>query len=567
MALDERAKTLIQRGDHLFSERAPLMSLWQEIADNFYVERADFTLTRWVGRDFAEHLMSSYPLLCRRDLGNSLSEMLRPTDKEWFKVSTARPDRQDNAAKRWLAEKTQVMRRAMLDRRSLFHRATKEGDHDFAAFGQNVISVELNRKVARLLYRCWHLRDVVWCENFEGKVDTIHRKWKPTAQDVVDLFGDNVAPKVKEQVKEKPYDKIEVRHIVMPSEHYEVAVGQKKRRQPFVSIYIDVTNGHIMEEVGSWNQIYVVPRWQTVSCMQGGSQYAYSPATVAALPDGRLIQAMTRTLLEAGEKYTNPPMIAVQEMIRSDVALYAGAINWVDADYDERTGEVLRPLTQNQHGFPYGEEMVTKMEERLKEAFFLNKLSMPTPTEAKEMTAFEVGQRVQEYIRQALPLFEPMEMDYNGGLCDITFDLLWRGGAFGSPFDMPQSLRGQDIQFEFESPLSEAIEAQKGTQLAQAKAMIAQVADLDPTAPQMLDAVVALRDALEGVGTPPKWIRDEKTMADLKMQSEQQAEIANNVDLLTKGAAAAKGVGDAAQSIGAAGLTQPAGIVGPPTRQ
>jgi hypothetical protein len=49
-----------------------------------------------------------------------------------------------------------------------------------------------------------------------------------------------------------------------------------------------------------WTGFYRIPRWQTVS----GSQYSYSPATVAALPDARLIQAMTFTLLEAGEKAT-----------------------------------------------------------------------------------------------------------------------------------------------------------------------------------------------------------------------------------------------------------------------
>jgi hypothetical protein len=40
------------------------------------------------------------------------------------------------------------------------------------------------------------------------------------------------------------------------------------------------------------------------------------------------------------------------------------------------------------------------------------------------MTAYEVGQRIQEYIRGALPLFEPMEMEYNGALCERTFEIL-----------------------------------------------------------------------------------------------------------------------------------------------
>jgi len=66
---------------------------------------------------------------------------------------------------------------------------------------------------------------------------------------------------------------------------------------------------------------------------------------------------------------------------------------------------------------------------------FLNKLSLP-PAD-REMTAYETGQRIQEYIRNALPLFEPMEMEYNGALCEDTFEALMRVGAFGSPQDIP----------------------------------------------------------------------------------------------------------------------------------
>jgi hypothetical protein len=136
-------------------------------------------------------------------------------------------------------------------------------------------------------------------------------------------------------------------------------------------------------------------------------------------PRRALIQAITATLLEAGEKFTNPPMIAVQEAIRSDVAIYAGGITWVDKDYDERLGEVLRPLTQDKSGMPIGREMQNDTRAMIAEAFYLNKLSMSNPKRGKaEMTAFEVGQMVQEYIRNALPIFEPMEMEYNGAICE-----------------------------------------------------------------------------------------------------------------------------------------------------
>lgn len=565
-----KVKELIRQGDRLFQKRQTLMSLWQTMADHFYVERADFTVSRTLGADFAEHLMTSFPLLCSRELGGVISSMCRPMDKTWFSIGTTREDRLDNDGRVWLQDKTTVMRRAMYDRASQFHRALPESDRDFAVFGNAVISVEFNRKAVALLYRTWHLRDVVWKENIQGKVDTVHRKWKPTADELEDMFADNIAPEVKKAISDdKPDTEFECRHIVMPSEDYEETNAGKKIRQPFVSIYVDSTNNFIMEEAGSTNLIYVIPRWQTVSKTIGGTQYGFSPATVAALPDARLIQAMTRTLLEAGEKYTNPPLIATQEMVRSDVNTFAGGITWVDADYDERLGEVLRPITQNQHGFPFGVEAQKQMQLALRSAFFLDKVNLPMPTDSKEMTAFEVGQRLQEYIRGAMPLFGPMETEYNGGICDISFDLLQRGGAFGSPMDMPPSLRGAEIHFKFISPLTDAIEAQKGQQLMQLKALLAQVADLDPSVAKMVDASTAFRDAAYGIGSPARWLLSEKDFVGLKQQADQAAATQALIANMGGAGAAAKNIGDAGQSLAAAGLSggQPGGIVGPPTRQ
>lgn len=518
---NSRAKKLIEEGEDLFGKRATLVSLWQEIADHFYVERADFTVERTIGTTFAENLMTSYPLLCRRDLGNRIGAMLRPRTKDWFAMTVSREDRLDDAGRVWLDDKTKVMRRAIADRSAQFTRATKEADHDYASFGQCVISAELNLNGDALLYRCWHLRDVVWCESAEGRVDTVHRRWKPPAIVAAALFP-NASSKVKQLAEKQPYETVELRHIVLPSERYNSAPGGKKWRHPYVSIFLEMDTQTILEEAGSSNLRYVIPRWQTVS----GSQYAYSPAAVAALPDARLIQAMTLTLLEAGERMTNPPMIAVQEAIRSDVQLYAGGITWVDAEYDERLGEVLRPLTQDKSGMPIGRDLRNDVRDIIKEAFFLNTLAPLPQTDNPEMTAFEVGQRIQDYIAKALPIFEPIEDDYNGGLCEITADILMRGGAFGALADIPQSIRGQELQFRFESPLTQAVDAQKAGKLGEAKQLLAQVADLDPTSAQILDAKQALRDLLRGIGVPERWLRTQKQMDAIQQEAarRQQAQ-------------------------------------------
>ena len=538
-AMDD--KKLFEMAENLFSKRSSLISLWQDVAENFYPERADFTTKRSLGTEFADNLTTSYPIMTRRDLGNAFSSMLRPTEKSWFHMIIGDDDTKgDNESRAWMQWAEKIQRRAMYDRASLFTRATREADHDFASFGQCAISIELSKDRSHLLYRCWHLRDMAWAENEEGKIGTVARVWKPTCRDLVRIFGsDKLHRDVVQQVEKDPFAEVSCRHIVVEA---DMADGDFKT--PYVSLYYDADHMTTIEKVGVWSPIYIIPRWQTVS----GSQYAFSPATVAGLPDARLLQAMTYTLLEAGEKHTNPPMIAVQEAIRSDVAVYAGGITWVDAAYDEKLGEVLRPLTQDKSGMPLGIDMARDCRMMLAEAFYLNKLTLPQ--RAPEMTAYEVGQRIQQYIRDALPLFEPMEMEYNGALCEETFSVLLRAGAFGSPLDIPRSMRGANIGFKFESPLHEAIEREKGNRFLEAQSFIASALELDPTTAFLVDAKQALREVLEGIGVPATWVNTPEEVQAKEEQQQQQIETQTMLANMQQGAEAAKTLGEAGQTFG-----------------
>lgn len=537
---------LIKHGDQLFSKREPLLSLWQEIAENFYVERADFTSVRNIGDEMAQNLMTSYPVIARRDLGNSFSAMLRPTAKDWFRMKTRRPESESHEAKQWLEWASKFCKNLMYDRRSQFTRATKEADHDFAAFGQCVISTELNPTRDGLLYRCWHLRDVVWCEDATGKITTIHRKWKPTVRDLVNLFGkDKLHDNVLKKLEKEPYCEVEVRHVIMPAHEYTEIEPGDTYRTPYVSCYIDVENKHEIECVGSWTTHYAIPRWQTVS----GSQYAHSPAVVAALPDARLLQDVTRTLLEAGEKAVNPPMLAVQEAIRGDVSIYAGGLTWVDAEYDERLGEVLRPLTQDKGGLSFGMEWAQDVRMQLADAFYLSKLNLP-PVGGPDMTAYEVGQRVQEFIRNALPLFEPMEMDYNGQICENSFELLLRNEPAVRK-SIPRELQGQDIEFAFESPLRDATEKIKIGQITEAAQILATAMQLDPSVALIMDNKRAARDAL-GAAVPAAWLRSEGDVEKMAAAQAAQAQTAQLLAAMQQGADVAKTAAEASSVMGAA---------------
>lgn len=529
-----RIKDLTDQCERMLTDRSQLLSLWQEIAENFYPQRADFTVRRWIGDEFAENLLTSFPIIVHRDLADSFDTMLRPTGQEWFHIGCKDEERETNDAKKWLERAAKIQRRVIYDTRSGFIRATKEGDYDYSAFGQTALSVRLNKDRNGLLHRCWHLRDMAWNEGEDGDMAIIVRKWKPYYIDLVRLFGDKVSSKVKEKVDRQPFEQCECYHIIVRSDLYD----EDSRGRPYFSISWDKDHDHVMESVAQWSQEYIIPRWQTVS----GSQYAYSPAAIAALPDARLIQSMTYTLMEAGEKAVNPPIVATQDAVRSDVALYAGGLTWVSEDYDERFGAALRPLQQDLRGIPLGIDMMRDTRAMIQQAFYLNRLRPFNPTTDPEMTAYQAGQIVQDWIRQAIPLFAPMETEYNGRLCELQFNALMRAGAFGPLDDMPPSLRGAEVEFRFESPLHDAVESIKGQKFIETKQLLAEAVALDPSNIAMIDSATALREALNGIRTPSNWMRGEiefeqmKAMLDAQQQQAQQlaamqqaSEVASNL--------------------------------------
>lgn len=487
---------LKKQSAHLFEKQYPVLSLWQTLADHFYPERADFTTTRNIGDELADGLMNTQPVLMRRDLCNSFSAMLR--DGEWFKIVTSKGSA-DHQGNMWLDWARKRMFMLMGRNNKTFTRATKQGDHDYGTFGQCVISVEPNRARNGLLYRNWHLRDCAWWEDESGDIGGVTRKWKPSIRDVVRTFGeDKIHDRMMEKYKKNPFEEADIRHMVMPSDMY----GDESINNPYVSVFIDVTNDHLIEEVGINHRYYIVPRFQTIA----GAPYAYSPATITALPDARTLQAMTFTLMEAAERYARPPIIATQKAIRSDVNLSSDGVTWVDDEYDERLGAALRTLPQDRGGFPVGKDAQLTITETLASAFYLNKITLPPV--GHDMTATEVIERMKQYRRENLPLFAPIESEYNGALCETSFEIAMSMGLLGSPYDIPDSLRETGVEFKFSSPLSDSQEEEKATQFAQVSRMLAEASQFDQSVIDNVDFDTAIRDSIRGIDAPNIWLRN-----------------------------------------------------------
>lgn len=550
--MDERAKELVKIGTSLFAKKGTWNSLCQEIADNFYPMRSDFTRTFTLGTDFALNLMDSYTVQARETLGNTIGALLRQGD--WFAVKTGLDEvDEDPTNARWLEYATNHFRRLVYDRRAKFTRSTNEADHDYVAFGNAVLSVEESEGRDHFLFRTWHPKSCAWMENSSGKIDHLQRDMPMTARamNARKAWRANFHPDIDKAVKEDPTKEFKVRHVVLPFD--EIYGDDKaKRRQykdsPFCSLYVDSDHEVILGEAPLPVFNYVVPRWRTLS----GFAQGFSPATINSLPDGRMLQALARIILEQGEKAIDPPIVAKGEIFRDAVNLYAGGMTYADLESDEKLQDVLQVLDSGGN-LSFGMEMKQDVRNLITEAFLLNKIMLPP----QQKTAFETQARLEEYRRAILPFTGPIESEYHLPLLDVAFQMAVRNNAFNIK-DMPKALSDADVTFTFEGPLNTAEGRQNVQAYQETLQMVAAGANIDKTITTLIDWKKATKDAIRGTQAPADWFNDEETQKAGEDAANQADKLAQAATMLKGGADVGKSVADASLALQQAGMIQQA---------
>lgn len=513
--MEQRAVDLCARSEKRFSARQQLNSLRQEIARNFMPWHASYTTELNLGDDFADDLVDGSPLIIARDFIGQIGAMLRPPGKQWFWHRTEDEDvNNDIECRSYLDWRSRQMMRIIFDRVTGAKRALKQADEFFGGFGDAVLSVDLSADRSSLRVRSYHNKDAVWAVGEDNRIDTIARREAITARNMIARFGaKNVHEQVKDANEKSPDQIFQIEHHVLPARDYH---GSDKKRD-FVSVWVDKSNQHILRDVPQKTFRYVVPRWVTLP----HSAYGLSMATTIALPDARLIQQQALAILEAAEKSVSPPLIARTDAIRGDVSLESGALTWVDKAYDDRTGDPLKPLELGKN-FGLGVDSLLRTEQQLNRAFYLDVLRMPDTRRSKSTA--EVQFLIDEYIRAALPLFEPMQAEYNEAFlyeCDILIELA--GGYQGR--QMPERVKRAGMQYLWDNPLSDMQERQKAQMVGEISQLGQTVAALEAAAAQVpslkqVDAGKMFRESVMSIGGS-SWLLSEDDAAKAAAEGQQ----------------------------------------------
>ena len=143
------------------------------------------------------------------------------------------------------------------------------------------------------------------------------------------------------------------------------------------------------------------------------------------------------------------------------------------------------------------------------------------------MTATEVLERREEFIRTAGPAFEALESDYTAPMVERAFNIVMRGGGFPPP---PDALRGRGVRFTFVSPVEQARKQTEAAGMARFFELVAPLVQFQPEIMDNLDGDEIVRDAPDVSGMPRRWLRSKDRVEDLRGQRAQAQQAAALLD-------------------------------------
>ncbi|PDT71727.1 hypothetical protein CO683_00785 [Bradyrhizobium ottawaense] len=522
-----KAVDVLDRNKALCSKRDIWLPMWQSLADMYYPNRGGFTFPILQGRETQTEIYDTTPMLARRGLATAVDGLLKPSTTRWFWMKAKdEAINEDDQAKAWFDAVGDRMWSAIYDPLARFIQHSGAVDNDLAALGLGYLWIGENRNRDGLNFRSIHIGDCAIDENADGQVDTIYitRKW--TARQAYQRFGEKAGPKVleclKEDDKKQSGKMFEYVQAIYPREDRDQRY-KNNLNMPWANCIVGKTDEHLVEESGFQEFPVAVPRWECAP----GEIYPRSPGMMA-LPDARTLQAMGHTLLVGGQRAVDPPTWVVDDAVLSAVRTFPGGLTVIDSEAARSSGG--KPIGQLEMGanIPIGREMQDDYRKMVGNSFFKEVFTLPTD---QNMTATEVMERKEEFIRTIGPTMGQLENDYIGVIVRRVFGILMRASVDvkGNPIEggpippAPDILQNKEAEFEFMSPIQQARKMIEAHSLAAAFQIATPIIQIQPETADNFDGDEILRDLPDMFSMPHKWIRGRDQVAAARQQRQQMA--------------------------------------------
>lgn len=488
---------------------------WQEILDYVMPRKADIVFTRTKGQKRTEILFDSTAITASNLLAASLQGTLTSPSMQWFYLKVRNEEFNENReVQLWLEDSAKRMYNVFNE--SNFNTEVHEMYLDLVSIGTGALFVEEGNKgfqESGVHFNTMHIAEYYIQENVSGYIDTLYRKYKLSARQAVQEFGeDNVGEKVLEAAKDKPDKMFNFIHAVEPLEDYERALGKGATKLPFHSCHV-CEEDKMTVRAGGYNEFpYLVPRWSKAT----GEIFGRSPS-YNALPDIKTLNKAVEIGLKAWAKAIDPPLLVQDDGVIGKVRMTPGGITVVRSD------AAIKPL-QIASNWQVTDLKENQLRTAIRQAYYSDQLQLQ---DGPQMTATEVQVRYELMQRLLGPTLGRFQSEFLNPLIERVFGIMLRANAF---LPAPEMLEGQSVDVEYVGPLARSQKMEEAVAVERLYQLAMQVAQVDPSIMDIINHDEAIRTRAALLGVPKSILKSvvevDQMRQDRAMQEQMQQEIA-----------------------------------------
>ena len=516
----------LRKFDTQKSVRSPYERVWQDIRELVRPGSSDFFGSQTSpGQVRSEHIYDGTAMDALEELASGLHSYLTNPAERWFTLSVGpNPDDYDENILAWLEYVSDYIYGCFSRSEAGFTTAMHESYLDVGAFGTGTVYQEWSSRRGMVVYRTFPLADVFIDEDGEGVIDTVSRTVQMTNRQCVHLF-DRCPPKMAEAREDRQFNVV---HMVFPRQD-RVPGGTRSTNKPFASLWICIDTKELIHEGGYDELPYHVGRWMKLA----KEVYGRGPAS-KCLPDIKMLNSMEKTLIKAGQKAADPPLVVPDDGFALPIATAPGSLIFKE----NNAGEIQ--TLEHRGNLPFTLEHSNQKRQFIKECFYADWLRMEK--ENKEMTAYEVADRRNEKLSLISPMLGRIQTEQLGIIIRRTYNLCVRMGRIPPA---PESLGNRKVKVEYISPAARAQMASKATEMSRFITEVIPLAQVQPNIMDVINFDMFLKKLAQNRGTTRSILRSEEELQTMRsdrekmQQAAQMAEIAKPMSEALKNTATA----------------------------
>ena len=360
----------------------------------------------------------STAMMAAYKMTSGIFSYLMPVGTKWFEFTAQLPELNENPQmQQWMSMATALTHKEIW--RSNFQREMFITIRSMIVFGTGVISVESILK--EIVFKTHHIGFMFFDENNRGEIDTVYRQMFLNTRQAVQKFGrDNLGNSIMKAIADNKMDEIfEFVNVVAPNQDFDPSkLGN--RGKSFKSIYINITDRHLVKQKGFRELPYKVARFsKTPQEIMGRG-----PA-IELLPEIKMLNRMKKTFIEASEKAVNPPLIVEDDGVVGQPVTSSNGMIYV------RAGALEPKALQTGTNVALNDKIILQQQQLVKEGFF-NDLFQAL-ADHKNMTAFEAAGRIEESIVMIAPAISSLQKEIFSPLLSRVLNLLIKSKRIPEP--------------------------------------------------------------------------------------------------------------------------------------